>query len=117
MYLSVFVLGVRSQLYEVLCLESQDVTKRQSKCLPGLWSHGRLAWGRISFQVHATAGSLPFFAEFQSEGLSFLSAVSKSLPSAPCFVALCSLLCGPLYMAAYNVATCFFKARERVSVS
>ena len=48
----------------------------------------RLDWGRAHFQGHVAASGVPFLAEGQTEGLSFLLAMSQKLPSVPCLMAL-----------------------------
>lgn len=60
--------------------------------------------------------SLP--GEGYASKLMRLLAAFRSLQNArlgPQFLALCSLPCGPIHVVTYNMATCFFKARKKVS--
>ena len=87
LYLCCYVSAVRAQLRGVLCLESWHVIKVQSRCQLGSVISLRLHWGRLYFQAHMAAGSIPFPAECQRGGLSFLLAISRMLPSALCLTA------------------------------
>lgn len=76
-----------------------------NQCCLGLQSHMSPDWGSLHFQAHVVVDRTQFLGDWQTEVLSFLSAVSQRLPSASCQV-------GLLIMA-----ICFLKASEREILS
>lgn len=64
------------------------LTNLQLRCQLGLWGHVKLDWARTCTRAHVFVGSIQFFVDCWTEGLSFFLVVSWRLPSVPCPVGL-----------------------------